>query len=83
MVQEKITEADTPPRGRRHSIGTNQRPASVIPIFMPDALPATTLPLYPGLEEGNWVEVFSSIWNKNIYFRDIFPANHLAQYWRK
>jgi len=32
-----------------HSIWTNQRPTSLIPIFTPDALPATTVPLYPGL----------------------------------
>ena len=31
-----------------HSIQTNQQPTSVIPIFMPDAHPAATLPLYPG-----------------------------------
>jgi len=35
-----------------HSIRTNQRPTSIIPpIFTPDALPATTLPIYPGLEQ--------------------------------
>jgi len=34
----------------RHSIRTNQRPTSIIPpIFTPDALPAATLPIYPGL----------------------------------
>jgi len=33
----------------RHSIRTNQRPTSNIPIFTPDALRATTLPFYPGL----------------------------------
>jgi len=34
----------------RHSIWTNQRPTSISPpIFMRDALPAATLPLYPGL----------------------------------
>jgi len=34
-----------------HSIRTNQRPTSLIPppIFMPDALPAATLPIYLGL----------------------------------
>jgi len=31
-----------------HSIWTNQRPISFFPIFMPDALPAATLPIYPG-----------------------------------
>ena len=30
---------------------TNQRPTSIIPIFMPHALPAATLPLYSGLEQ--------------------------------
>jgi len=34
----------------RQSIRTNQWPTSIIlPIFTPDALPAATLPLYPGL----------------------------------
>ena len=32
-----------------HSIWTNRRPISIIPIFMPVALPAATLPRYPGL----------------------------------
>jgi len=32
-----------------HSIQTNQRPPPTAPIFTPDALPATTVPLYPGL----------------------------------
>jgi len=39
---------------RCHSSWTNQRPTSSItppPIFTPDALPAATLPLYPGLEQ--------------------------------
>jgi len=37
------------PNGR-HSIWTNQRPTSIIPtVFTPDALPAATLTLYPGL----------------------------------
>jgi len=29
--------------------GTNPQPTSIPPIFTPDALPATTLPIYPGL----------------------------------
>ena len=34
----------------RHSIRTNQQSTSISPpIFMPDALPAATLPIYPGL----------------------------------
>jgi len=32
-----------------HFIRINQRPTSSSPIFMPDALPVVTLPLYPGL----------------------------------
>jgi len=32
-----------------HSVRTNQRPTSIIPIFTPDALPAASLPIYPGL----------------------------------
>jgi len=50
MVQGGISEADTPtiwlgatPSG----LISDPRPSS--PIFMPDALPATTLPIYPGL----------------------------------
>jgi len=37
--------------GGRHSIQTNQQSTSInpSPIFMSDALPATTLPIYPGL----------------------------------
>jgi len=31
---------------------TNEQPTSIIfPIFMLDALPATTLPIYPGLSQ--------------------------------
>ena len=35
--------------GGRHSIRTNQQSTSINapPIFMPDALPAATLPIYP------------------------------------
>jgi len=50
MVQGKISEADNP--AVRHSIQTNQKPISFIPtIFTPVALPAATLPIYPGLEQ--------------------------------
>jgi len=51
MVQGRITRGrhtDNP--GGRHSIRTNQQSTSINPpIFMPDALPAATLPIYPGL----------------------------------
>ena len=53
MVQGK-TEADIPTiRRGRHSIRANQRPTFVSSplFFMTDALPATTLPLYPGLRQ--------------------------------
>jgi len=50
MVQAKISEADTP------TISLGASPSRLIsdpppsnPIFTPDALPAATLPLYPGL----------------------------------
>jgi len=34
----------------RHPIQTNGAPTSIIPtIFMPDALPTATLPIYPGM----------------------------------
>jgi len=36
--------------GGHHSIRTNQQSISIYsPIFMPDALPVATLPIYPGL----------------------------------
>jgi len=52
MVEGKITEADT----RTIWLGTTQSrlisdPPPPSPIFTPDALPAATLPLYPGLGE--------------------------------
>jgi len=49
MVQRKITKADT------LTIRLGATPSGLIsgfrhpPIFTPDALPATTIPLYPGL----------------------------------
>jgi len=51
MVQGKITEADTPTiqLGTTPSGLISCPPPQPSPIFMPDALPATTLPLYPGL----------------------------------
>jgi len=47
----KITQADTPTiQMDCHTIQTNWCPISAIPtIFTPDALPGTTLPIYPGL----------------------------------
>jgi len=50
MVQGKITEADTPTirMGATPSVLISDPPPSS-PIFTPDALPAATLPLYPGL----------------------------------
>jgi len=50
MVQGKITEANTP------TVRLGATPSKLVsdplpspPIFMPDALPATSLPIYPGL----------------------------------
>jgi len=50
MVQGKITEAEmlTIQLGATPSRLIND-PSPSPPIFTPDALPATTLPLYPGL----------------------------------
>jgi len=50
-VQGKTTEADTANPGVHHSIYTYQRPTSLIPpfFFTSDALPAASLPIYPGL----------------------------------
>jgi len=52
MVQEKITEADTP------TIWVSATPSGLISdpppsstIFMPDALSAATLPIYPDLAQ--------------------------------
>jgi len=47
----KITQADAPTiRMDCYPIQTNWCPTSTIPtIFTPDALPDTTLPIYPGL----------------------------------
>ena len=50
MVQGRITEADTLTiRLGATPFGLISDPPPTSPIFMPDALPATTLPLYPGL----------------------------------
>jgi len=51
MVLARITRGrhiDNP--DERHSIQTNQQSTSINPLtFMLDALPAATLPIYPGL----------------------------------
>jgi len=52
----------------RHSICTNQRPTSIIPHFTPDALPATTLPICPGLG-----------WNRHQICQLAFPVACLMQ----
>jgi len=50
MVQGKITEADTPTiRLGATPSGLISDPPPSSPILTPDALPAATLPLYPGL----------------------------------
>jgi len=53
MVQGRITRGrHTNNPGGRHSIRTNQQYTSTNPsIFTPDALPAATLPIYPGLRQ--------------------------------
>jgi len=50
MVQGKITEVDTPTvqLGATRSELISESPPSSPPIFMPDALPAATLAIYPG-----------------------------------
>jgi len=67
MVEGKISEADTP------TIWMDPPPSS--PIFTPDALPAPTLPIYPGLGQapnmlacipsGLVRSVTIQIWGKN------------------
>ena len=50
MAQGKITEEDTSTiRLGATPYGLISDPPPSSPIFMPDALPATTLPIYPGL----------------------------------
>jgi len=51
MVQGRITRGShTDNLGGCHSIQTNKKSISINPpIFMPDALPVATLPIYPGL----------------------------------
>jgi len=49
-MQGKITEADTPTiwLGTTPSRLISDPPPSSLPHFMPDTLPAATLPIYPG-----------------------------------
>jgi len=50
MVQGKIMEANADSLDGPHSIRLISNQPSINPsIFMPDALPAATLPIYPGL----------------------------------
>jgi len=53
MVQGQITEADTPTiwLGATPCRLISDPPPSSLPHFMPDAFPAATLPIYPGLEQ--------------------------------
>jgi len=49
MVLGRIHRHTNNPGGR-HSIRTNQQSTSINPpSFMPDALPAATLPIHPGM----------------------------------
>jgi len=49
-MQDKMTQADTPTiQMGITSSGLISNPPLSSPIFMPVALPAATLPLYPGL----------------------------------
>jgi len=50
IVQRRITESDTRTiRLGATPSGLISNPPPTSPIYAPDALPATTLPLYPGL----------------------------------
>jgi len=54
MVQEKIKDADTPTiRLCATPSGLISDPPPSFPIFMLDALPAATVPLYPGLGQAS------------------------------
>jgi len=58
MVQGKITEADTPTlRLGAAPSGLSSAHLHHPPIFKPDALPAATLPLYPGMGQAPSIPV--------------------------
>jgi len=63
MVQGKITGVDTP----TVQLGATPSELSAShlhqpPIFTPDALPAATLPIYPGLEQGQEYAGLQTLW---------------------
>jgi len=64
MVLGRITRGKhtNNPSGH-HSIRTNQQPISINPpIFMPEALPATTLPIYPCLRQAQEYAGLHPMW---------------------
>ena len=81
---EPFEEADTPNNpGWRHSIRTHQQSTSInAPIFTPEALPATTLPIYPGLGHAHthrnmldcislWFGFAIALTRKQMFFKSI------------
>jgi len=79
MVQKKITEAKAPtelidnPSGR-HPIRTIGTPTPIIhsPIFMPNALSATTLPICLGLGQAPNNATLHTQWLGSYYFAHVF-----------
>jgi len=87
MVQEKITEADTPTiRVGATPSGLISDPPPSSSIFTLDALPATTLPLYPGLGQAlnmlacipNGVVTSHSTQNRSFQRRSVQPISWCA-----
>jgi len=74
VVQGEITEAGTPTirLGTTPSRLISSPLRSSLPIFTPDALPATTLPLYPGLGRHQicWL-AYPVIWTHWTYHSDV------------
>jgi len=88
----KIIQADAPTiRMDCHSSRLTGAPTSAIPnIFMQDALPYTTLPIYPGLGQAPYMlacilgglVVLSFTPQKIGHFKDVIPNQPLVWYWQ-
>jgi len=63
MVQGEISQADTPTiRLSATPSGLISNPPPPSPNFMPDALPAATLPIYPGMEQAPNIAGLQTQW---------------------
>jgi len=93
MVLGRITRGrhtDNP--GGHHSVWTDQQSISInpSPIFMPDALDAATLPIYPGLGQAQeyaglhipvacntvMCNIHTPAWMNEVYFRHLGPSQN-------